>query len=115
MSNKKEKVNNPVAKFANEFNKPNVHVDRKKNRDRGYEKHKGKYNVFKRKPRAVSEILGAFLAVVDELDQRVAQDEADISRAKEQIEELNSDIAQATESKNSAISVRSRIKALIGV
>lgn len=46
MSNKKEKVNNPVAKFANEFNKPNVHVDRKKNRDRGYEKHKGKYNDF---------------------------------------------------------------------
>jgi hypothetical protein len=46
MSNKKEKhaVNNPVAKFANEFNKSNVHVDRKKNRDRGYEKHKGKYN-----------------------------------------------------------------------
>ena len=46
MSNKKEKhaVNNPVAKFANEFNKSNVHVDRKKNRDRGYQKHKGKYN-----------------------------------------------------------------------
>lgn len=44
MSSTKDKnvVNNPVAKFANEFNKSNVHVDRKKNRDRGYEKHKGK-------------------------------------------------------------------------
>lgn len=44
MSIKKQKVNNFVAKYANEFNKSAVHVDRKKNRDRGYVKHKGKFN-----------------------------------------------------------------------
>lgn len=71
-------------------------------------------SIFNRKPRSVSEIVGTFTAVVDELDQRVAQDEADIARSREQIAELQSDIAQSESSKNEAISIRSRIQALLG-
>lgn len=72
-------------------------------------------NIFKRKPRAVSEIISTFTDVVAELDQRVAADEAEIARSREQIAELQSDIAQSESSKNDAIAVRSRIKDLLGL
>lgn len=39
-----QKQNNFVAKHANDFNKAQVHVDRKKSAKRGYEKHKGKHH-----------------------------------------------------------------------
>lgn len=38
---KKIKMNNYVAKYCNEFNKPQTHVDRKKEEKRGKIKHKG--------------------------------------------------------------------------
>ena len=41
MAEQKNKPN-PVAKNMEKFNRPQTHKDRKKDRDRGYEKHKGK-------------------------------------------------------------------------
>jgi hypothetical protein len=35
-------MSNPVAKHARTFNKAHVMVDRKKQADRGYKKHKGR-------------------------------------------------------------------------
>lgn len=39
---KRERVNNLVAKHARKFNKAAVHIDRKKASKRGHIKHKGK-------------------------------------------------------------------------
>jgi hypothetical protein len=36
-------MNNPVAKYCNEYNKPATHKDRKKEKANGYVKHKGNY------------------------------------------------------------------------
>lgn len=44
---KKNKVNNYVAKYCNEFNKAQTHVDRKKEFKKGKIKHKGGSEYFR--------------------------------------------------------------------
>ncbi|QOE32301.1 hypothetical protein DIDNDMLP_00349 [Klebsiella phage KP13-7] len=44
---KKNKINNYVAKYCNEFNKAQTHVDRKKEFKKGKIKHKGGSEYFR--------------------------------------------------------------------
>ena len=46
MKKKKSDNFNPVAKNAHLFNKSDVFTDKKKQLNKGYKKHKGKYNDF---------------------------------------------------------------------
>ena len=72
-------------------------------------------SIFNRKPRAVSEIISGFTRTIQELDERVAHDEAEIARSREMISELQSDLAQSESSKNDAIAFRSRLKDMLGL
>lgn len=70
---------------------------------------------FNRKPRAVSEIISGFTKTISELEERVKHDEAGIQHSRDQIMELQSDIAQLESSRCEAIAFSSRIKDMLGL
>lgn len=71
--------------------------------------------LFSKTPRSVNEIMSSFTTVIDELDNRIQYDESQIEEKRLQIEQAQEDIAKSESSKNDAISIRSRMKEMIGL
>lgn len=71
--------------------------------------------MFKKTPRAVSDIMSSFTNVINELEARIEHDNNQIQQSRNRIAELQSDIAQSESSKNDAISFSTRLKEMLGM
>lgn len=71
--------------------------------------------IFTKGPRSVDDIMAGFTKTIDELNQRIEQDAADVQENNLRISELQRENLESEASKASATNFRDRLKEMLGL
>lgn len=70
--------------------------------------------MFKTKPRSVTEIIESFTKITEELDDRIAADQAEADKITAEMDKLETKLDETMLSKNTALTIKHNFLQLLG-